>query len=400
MVKKSKRYFIMPSVWRTVTDSQVFNWVEVLNKQGVNTDLISLSNTSKMQNRDSVKQIEGRTGGRFYQCKLYPPIVNDIVLLFLFLRLYLKDFQKFDKIIFQTRLAYVGFPFFIIKLFPKVKTIFESRGATIEERKFVHGKNLSIKARIKERLNYLSEKLLIKRSDGIICVSHALKDYYITKFRIGGEKIKYLVIPGAASANLFYFDNNLKDITRRELNYGPKDLVIVYSGALIQKWEIPDDVFSFVKNLKARNENIVFLIITPDVEFAKKYSVNYKMDYYTTIINSPFAEVNRFLNASDIALLLREDIPMNNVASPTKFAEYLMSGLPTIISKGVYDFAETIYTTNFGIVIEDYQHIEDQEFNMIYNLKDLNRENIALWAKMNLSKEKFISQYVKFFYEI
>jgi glycosyltransferase involved in cell wall biosynthesis len=124
------------------------------------------------------------------------------------------------------------------------------------------------------------------------------------------------------------------------------------------------------------------------------------MDYYTTIINSPFAEVNRFLNASDIALLLREDIPMNNVASPTKFAEYLMSGLPTIISKGVYDFAETIYTTNFGIVIEDYQHIEDQEFNMIYNLKDLNRENIALWAKMNLSKEKFISQYVKFFYEI
>lgn len=119
MVKRSKRYFVMPSVWRTVTDSQVFNWVEAFNEQGVNTDLISLSNTSKMQNQDSVNQIEGRTGGRFYQFKLYPPIVNDIFLLFLFLRLYIKDYQKFDKIIFQTRLADVGIPFSIIKLFPK-----------------------------------------------------------------------------------------------------------------------------------------------------------------------------------------------------------------------------------------------------------------------------------------
>jgi len=397
---KSKRYFIMSYVGRTVTDSQVFNWVEVLKQHGVNTDLISLSNKQRMQKKDAVIQIEKKTGGSFYQYKLYPPIINDLVLLFIFLKLYLSDFIKYDRIIYQTRLEGVGMPFFIIGLLPKVKTIFESRGATIEERKYEHGKPLSIKAVIKEHLNYFSEKLLTKKSDGIICVSNALSKYYVTKFHIGKERNRFLVIPGAASVNLFYFDNNLRDNTRRELNYSATDLVIVYSGALIQKWEIPDDVFSFVKKLKKKQENIVFLVITPDVELAKEYATKYEMKEFTTILNSPFHEVNKFLNASDIAILIREDTIMNNVASPTKFAEYLKCGLPTIISKGVYDFADTIHTTNYGIVLEDYRHIKDQEFNMIYNMKDLNRESIALWAKENLSKEKFVSQYIKFFDEI
>ena len=392
----------MSYVGRTVTDSQVFNWVEVLKQHGVNTDLISLSNKQKMQNKDAVNQIEKKTGGKFYQYKLYPPIINDLVLFFIFLKLYLSDYSKYDRIIFQTRLEGVGIPFFIIRLLPKVKTIFESRGATIEERKYEHGKPLSIKAVIKEHLNYFSEKLLTIKSDGIICVSNALSEYYATKFNIGKERKRnrFLVIPGAASVNLFYLNKKLRENTRRELKYGPTDLVIVYSGALIQKWEIPDDVFSFVKKLKTKQKNIVFLVITPDVELAKDYSAKYEMKEFTTILNSSFDEVNKFLNASDIAILIREDTLMNNVASPTKFAEYLMCGLPTIISKGVYDFADTIHTTNYGIVLEDYQHINDQEFNRIYNLKDLNRESIALWAKANLSKEKFVSQYTKFFDEI
>ena len=400
MVKKSKRYFIMPPVWRTVTDSQVFNWVEILNEHDIKTDLISLSNIEKMQNKESVRQIEGRTGGRFYQYKLYPPIINDIVLIFLFLRLYIKDFHNFDKIIFQTRVASVGIPLSIIKLLPKVKTIFESRGATIEERKFVHGKHLNLKALIKEKLNFFSEKLLVKNSDGVICVSNALRDYYFSKFQIEKKRQKYLIVPGAASTNLFYFDEKLRKETREKLKYRTSDLVIVYSGALIQKWEIPEDVFSFVKNLKARNEYIFFLIITPDVEFAKKYSHNYNMDEYTIILNSQFDEVNRYLNAADIALLLREDILMNNVASPTKFAEYLLSGLPTIISKGVYDFADTIHNTNYGLVLENYQQVENQEFYKIFNLVNLKRDDIASWAKENLSKEKFINEYINFFDKI
>ena len=57
-----KRFYIMPAVWRTVTDSQVFNWVEVLNKSKVETDIISLVNNRYRQDNEKVEEIETRTG--------------------------------------------------------------------------------------------------------------------------------------------------------------------------------------------------------------------------------------------------------------------------------------------------------------------------------------------------
>jgi len=43
--------------------------------------------------------------------------------------------------------------------------------------------------------------------------------------------------------------------------------------------------------------------------------------------------VPKFLQAADMGILLRKKDPLNEVAAPTKFAEYMMTGLPTLISK-------------------------------------------------------------------
>ena len=60
------------------------------------------------------------------------------------------------------------------------------------------------------------------------------------------------------------------------------------------------------------------------------------------------------LSAADFGLLLRENNIVNNVASPTKFAEYLMAGLPVIISNGIGDFSYFVRFKNVGICIDSH----------------------------------------------
>ena len=395
-----KRFYIMPAVWRTVTDSQVFNWVEVLNKSNVETDIISLVNNRHRQDEEKVAEIEKRTGGKFYQFKLHPLLLNDIILTVRLFFLYARNVFKYDTIIFQTRMADLGHTFGLIKLLPKVKTIFESRGATIEERAFVHNDFKSLKRNIKEYVNLRSEEKLISGSHGVICVSDALKKYYVSKFKMDTSKTDFLVIPGAASRDLFYYEKSLREEYRSLLGYSDEDVVLVYSGALNQKWEIPDVVFNFLKSLAEFRTDFKFLMITPDLELVNEYSKKYGISQDLVAIQSSFDEVNKYLNAADVALLLREDIVMNNVASPTKFAEYLMAGLPTVLSHGIHDFAEILRETGYGVILEDNTLVNQDLADDIVELKSKDRKAVATWAARNISKERYVEKYRSYFLSI
>ena len=105
-----KRFYIMPEVWVTVTQSQVFNWVKLVNENGISTDCISI--TTKKLSKKNVENIEESIKGNFFEIKNHKRlIVNDIYLSFVLFKFYLKNINKYDKIIFQTRMATVGLTF-------------------------------------------------------------------------------------------------------------------------------------------------------------------------------------------------------------------------------------------------------------------------------------------------
>jgi hypothetical protein len=62
-------------------------------------------------------------------------------------------------------------------------------------------------------------------------------------------------------------------------------------------------------------------------------------------------EVATILGGCDHGLLVREDTITNQVASPTKFAEYLASGLQLIISERIGDFSGLVKEHGLGLVI-------------------------------------------------
>ena len=382
----------MSEIWETVTQSQVFNWIKLVNQRDIESDCLSIT-TQKITNKE-VQVIEDIIGGKFIKVKDYRRlVVSDLYISFVLLRYYFKNILKYDKIIYQTRLGSTGFTFALLQWLPKAKFIFEGRGAGNEERIFTSKENnKNIKGQIKTYFSEKSESLLIKRSDRIMCVSNSLEKYYRDKFKI--KKDKFSIIPGAADSEIFFNDKKSRALVRDDLNLSDNDLLIVYSGKLDKKWEIPDKIISFFKYLTTINNDFKLLLLTPDTQLANKYIKDYFLAELVFVKQAPLNGVNKYLNASDFGLLLREDTLMNNVASPTKFAEYLMSGLPVIISKGVHDFANIINQTGYGVVVERIDSITPKEYNKLLKSLAVNRDKIAIWGYNHLSKKHLIDKYI------
>ena len=86
-----KRFYIMPRVWVTVTQSQVFNWIKLVNERGISTDCISI--TDKKIPQDEVRKIEESIQGKFIQVHdfkrlLVSDIYTFLIMLLLFSCLY------------------------------------------------------------------------------------------------------------------------------------------------------------------------------------------------------------------------------------------------------------------------------------------------------------------------
>ena len=383
----------MPEVWVTVTESQVFNWIKLVNTAGISTDCISVSN--KKSSAKEIERFKKSLGGDFFEINFKQRlIITDIVLILNLLKHYFKNVFKYKKIIFQTRMPTAGISFSALRWLPKARFIFEARAAANEESTHIDSnKKPSLKLKIKNNFSVTNERKLIKKTDRVFCVSNALKDYYKKKYEI--KKDKFSVFPGAADSELFFYDENLRNSTRKDLNLDPDDILVVYSGRLEMKWEIPDKIINFFKDLNSKDSKFKLLLVTPDVELANDLINEKDLKDLVYVKKVELIDVNKYLNAADIGLLLREDIPMNNVASPTKFAEYLMAGLPVIVSHGVYDFANDIDKTGYGTVVSGLDNISQKEHEKLLKSLALKRRDIATWGNEKLSKEAFIQRYVR-----
>jgi glycosyltransferase involved in cell wall biosynthesis len=102
-------------------------------------------------------------------------------------------------------------------------------------------------------------------------------------------------------------------------------------------------------------------------------------------------EVCQYLNAADYGILFRENTIMNNVASPTKFAEYMLCGLPVLISEGVGDYSDYTIKHNVGVLIKEseLESIQGYDFNEFLG-KAFDRDHIATLGREKFSKDSII----------
>lgn len=260
------------------------------------------------------------------------------------------------------------------KISPKTKVIIDIHGAAAEEAAY-QGESI-------ERVSSLRiyEKKAVNLVDYIICQSDEMKRYIVREYGVNSSKV--CVYRCGVDINHFRIDEIKRKTIRQKLGFREEDIVFVYSGGL-HPWQRVGEALDLFEKYHDIIRASKFLVLTGSGEelheMIKKKGID-NSDNHIVSMCLPFVEVPDYLNACDVAFLLRHNHTMNAVASPTKLAEYLACGLPVISSRVSMKWV-TPEAMKFVIVEEDMSDVED--ITRVVN--DTYRNDVSKYAAEYLS---------------
>lgn len=199
------------------------------------------------------------------------------------------------------------------------------------------------------------EKWLFKESDGFVVLTEKAQNILFPESKASGfDKLErpVEVIPCCVNLKRFEAANNgARAEIRRQLN-AENRFIITYVGSF-GGWYLTDAMADFFKAAKAKNPDSFALILTqssPEMISAllKKHDLT-ERDFYISKVSPD--EIPRYLSAADAAVSFIKPCFSKLSSSPTKIAEYLISGVPVIANRGVGDVAELIEAHKTGAVL-------------------------------------------------
>jgi glycosyltransferase involved in cell wall biosynthesis len=198
------------------------------------------------------------------------------------------------------------------------------------------------------RILEMLEEWVICNANHVIVVSRALGRYVRNRYGTTASKIS--VIPCCADSNLFHFDVELRDRTRMELGLADR-LICTHLGSFFESSE-DDMLVQAFQSIRKRYPIAHLLAVTPGKEAAQRFLAGHLPSGAFTVTSAAHERVPALLNASDLGFLLLRASPNIETSSPAKFAEYLNSGVPVIITGGVGDFSSLVRHRKLGEVID------------------------------------------------
>lgn len=383
----------------TVFDSQVLDYLHMMESQGICFDLVVFERLLGIlpnwrRNLRRLREVRAQLKGRVYFRFLITTFLEWdfwVPLQQLYLVARLRD-QRSRTVIHARTQTSAAIALRLKVWIPNTKVVFDMRGDTPAE--FLLGVEKSggdsHSTAIRRKYEKLKgiERQAVTGSDAILCVSGVMRDKIIEEYQVASQEIH--VIPTVASARKFYLDPQLRRVVRKELGIEDK-LTFIYAGS-IRAYQSLEVLLDFFRKLRGKRPQLHLLLITPQCAEAEQFIHKSLSPGTYTIRSSGHNEMVRWLNAADAGLLLRESNAVNQVAAPTKFAEYVMCGLPVVMTAGIGDFSELAKKEKLGIVLgaNRWQEELDAQWNKLDLLIDpFQREHIAQLGKQMFSNEHF-----------
>lgn len=189
------------------------------------------------------------------------------------------------------------------------------------------------------------ENEAVNKSDMRLAVSHALVAHWRERYGYRGNA--HVVVPCTLG-------NRVPGSSSRGVNplgrpTMPTGVRLVYSGSTAgwQSFGLLEGMLTHV--LDAQPEVTVLFLSKRDehnAQLEQRYPGRVEVKWLE------HSQVQAALNACDYGIMLREDTITNRVASPTKFAEYLRSGLRVIANEGLGDFSGLVKEERLGVVLD------------------------------------------------
>lgn len=249
---------------------------------------------------------------------------------------------------------------------PSVRVIAELEGDNVAETRYEFAQ-LSDPTWLQRARFWLEQRFwlryegrVLRESDAVVCVSHKLKDRMAGRYGLTStEAARIHVFPSVASRKRFVFDPGRRAHQRRALGLDGR-FIVAYNGNLLGRWQVPDKLVEVFRIIHAERPDAMFLVLTPEDHwrFIRPHLEAAGLPPDSFMLRScPHGEVADHLCAADVGLLLRDRHPMNEVAAPGKFAEYVLCGLPIIMTDGIGDFSEQAKGHPCACVLADLEDL-------------------------------------------
>jgi len=365
-VKKNTHYIYLTLLsFDSVFKTQIISWLNLYRQQGVDFTIVKAYPVSQIsgirQHIRQIREIRSAYKGRVRILYVFPgetalgSVINAMIISLIVLR----PFTINGRYLIQTRNKSFGRSLGIVRSLIgfALHVIYDCRAASAEEYRYLSTQRGHYQEEKYSRT--LNEEVrMLAVADSVFYVSNELKKYFSGKTP-GLDPKPSLIYPCNTDNTRFYFSAEERDSIRYKLGLGDR-LVLCYSGGMDFAWHKPDAVLAFFNRMREADPRIFLLVLSRDTDSVKKvleaHNIDTK-DYLALSLENH--EVRPHLAASDLGLLFRDNAIMNNVASPTKFAEYLLCGLPVAISPGVGDFSKFVLDHDCGIVIDSPEQCDN-----------------------------------------
>ncbi len=344
-------FFFVPELQSStdgVLHSQVYDQAKYLKRSGKKVLILSTDyreRISKGQEIINEKGIEGII------LPYYPRRVNLFTLLVAVLisGLWLLRNRRIlnDVTHIYTRYIYSGaIIFFIGKAIRGKKWVHDFRGLSSDEMLLNKKKNIFVVLVYKVFLYF--ERFCACKAETLSCVSVPMADH-IKKI---SNRTGILIIPSSVDSDVFYPDLLQRGKFRDQWGVGSNGWVFGYCGSLFG-WQKADQTLELLIRIIDEVPGSHSVIITTHTSMLQKKLENYHYDLERLHIYSTHntQELVGLLSACDMGIIIRDDIRLNNVASPIKVSEYLACGLAVAISSNVGNVSKIIEEENLGCIL-------------------------------------------------
>ena len=306
-----------------------------------------------------------------------------------------KKYQENDKVAVICRgdlAAYVGSRAFAHM--KQSRVLYDNRGLAYEESvmshgdKWVHKKNRDIKLKAMEFARY--------HCDVYNFVTNPMRSYMLHKYSFK-QDVPYTIIP-----TLYKADDIAPDELRKiqdEVNWKDTDYVITYVGSTAA-WQSTSQLVDIVKNTSGLGDHVRFMVLT-NGDIPELASLKKQLKGRLLIKGVKHNQMKYYLAMSNIGIVIRDDNIVNQVAAPTKIAEYLTNGLKILYSGniGIITDLKSIlgkdalieYDENrkwLSTISEDIQHPQKEVCKKVVSYFDMHTRQSETLAMLNAAFDK------------
>ena len=280
-------------------------------------------------------------------------------------------------IIFKKTKMPAGFLFWFCKYLLKIIFVVELEGDILAEKEYLMAHRspfseppIPSNEAINNTENYC------ERADKIVVNSLEYSKVLQASF----SKSKVIFRPTGVSDSQFRFDEKARTLLRS--HYGLDGFITgIYSGGVDFSWQNLTDTVLLANELDEQFNNYKLIVAVPqyDSVIAERIVESFDRRSVCTIVSVLHSEMNSLYCAADFAILLRKDHAMNIHSCPGKVGEYLVSGLPVVITANIGNYSQWLGDKPFAFFVED-SCLDGHDFRLL-------SQDIDVFVKSHQSKQ-------------